>query len=54
MKGRYIALILFGILGVSDFAYGVWRGDQFSVFMGCLMVVVAVSIAYRERKGPGS
>jgi hypothetical protein len=54
MKKRHIALILFVILGAADFTYGVWRGDEFSMFMGCLVVVVAVSIAYREIKGSGS
>lgn len=54
MKGRQIALVLFVVLGISDLAYGVWRKDQFSLFMGSLIVVVAASIAYREWKGPDS
>jgi hypothetical protein len=54
MKKRHIALVVFIILGILDFAYGVMRGDQFSMIMGLLIVVVAVSIAYREMKGSGS
>lgn len=54
MKKRHIALIFFVVLGASDCAYGVWRGDPFSMFMGTLMVVVALSIAYREWKESGS
>ena len=54
MKGRHIALALFAVLGVSDFAYGLWRGDEFSLFMGCLMVAVAAGVGYKEWKGKGS
>lgn len=54
MKRRHIALIIFIILGISDFAYGVWRGDQFSMFMGCLIAAVAATMGYREWKGQGS
>mgnify|MGYP001190541990 CR=1 FL=1 len=54
MKGRHIALILFVVLGVSDLAYGVWREDQFSLFMGSLIVVVAAGIGYKEWKEKGS
>jgi hypothetical protein len=54
MKGRHIALVLFVILGISDFAYGVWKLDEFSMFMGSLLVVVAASVGYKEWKGTGS
>ncbi|HNY66661.1 MAG TPA: hypothetical protein PKM41_14595 [Deltaproteobacteria bacterium] len=54
MKKRHMALIVFIILGILDFLYGLYRGDQFSMFMGLLIVVVAVGIAYRETRGAGS
>jgi hypothetical protein len=54
MKKRHIALILFVILGISDFAYGIWWGDQFSLLMGCLIVVVAAGIAWKERRESGA
>jgi hypothetical protein len=43
-------LILFAILGVADFCYGIFYHDSVSVVAGGLIAGIAVYVALRQKK----
>ncbi|HPQ43226.1 MAG TPA: hypothetical protein PKZ42_03280 [Syntrophales bacterium] len=43
-------LIFFMILGVADFAYGLWSKDRISILIGAVMVFIAFSIMRKGRR----
>jgi len=50
-------LIFFMILGAGDFLYGILSGDQISVLVGSLIMILTIYIARRKKpeddtKGP--
>ncbi|MDI6615877.1 MAG: hypothetical protein QME27_04125 [Syntrophaceae bacterium] len=50
-------LIFFMILGAGDFLYGILSGDQISVLVGSLIMILTIHIARRKKpeddtKGP--
>lgn len=50
-------LIFFMILGAGDFLYGILSGDQISVLVGSVIVIISIYIARRKKpendtKGP--
>ncbi len=38
------------ILGVADFAYGLWSKDRISILIGAVMVFIAFSIMRKGRR----
>ena len=52
-------LIFFMILGAGDFLYGILSGDQISVLVGSVIVILSIYIARRKNsendtKGPSA
>ena len=50
-------LVFFMILGAGDFLYGILSGDQISVLVGALIMILTLYIARRKKpendtKGP--
>ncbi len=51
------SLIFFMILGIGDFLYGILSGDQISVLVGSVIMILTIYIARRKKpeddtKGP--
>ena len=47
-------LIFFMILGVADFAYGLWSKDRISILIGGIMVFIAFSIMKKGKQAAGT
>ncbi len=50
MNIRKFALTAFIILGVLDIVYGLLMNDRISLFMGPILILIAVYLIARERK----
>ena len=50
MNIRKFALTAFIILGVLDIVYGLLMNDRISLFMGPILILIAVYLAVRERR----
>ena len=42
-------LIFFMIVGAGDFLYGVFSGDQLSILMGAVIMILTIYIARRKK-----
>ncbi|MBW2630260.1 MAG: hypothetical protein JRC90_00605 [Deltaproteobacteria bacterium] len=43
-------LNFFMVLGMADFAYGLWSGDRISVMIGVVIIVVTLSIIKKNKE----
>ena len=47
-------LIFFMILGAGDFLYGILSGDQISVLVGSLIMILTIYVARRKNAEDGA
>ena len=50
---KKIIIILFIVLGIIDFLYGIFYGDRISIFVGPAIVLIALYIArdmYKQQR----
>ena len=48
LRGNRIVLLLFALLGVLDFIYGMIKSDMISLGMGSLLVVISLYVFKKE------